>query len=398
MFTPYRKLFATPGGLKFSLAGFFARLPISMTFLSITFVIVDVKHSYTLAGTVSTGASIISAIVGPTWSRYADRLGQRKVLRFVIPFNVLFDLLFLFSIYNHAPTYVWMTFIFLAEGFWPNIGGLVRRRWLWTLGNDRALINTAYSFEALVDEIIFIIGPLVASLAATFIAPFGGMLFAMIFMTTGMTAFISMKKTEPPLFAKIEGEKHELVIKMRAVQAVFFPFIFMGAFFSSLTLVVVGYTQQHNANSYTGLVLAIWAAGSGVAAIFNGSIKWKISDSQRFIRNMMVIAVVSIPLLFVHSILILAIALFISGFGVAPLIVAGYGVAEKSVPSAKVTETLAWVIAGLALGGAIPGPLTGHIIDSKGAGAAFIVPFVSLILANLALLPYIKTWRRISSH
>ena len=206
MFTPYRKLFATPGGLKFSLAGFFARLPISMTFLSITFVIVDVKHSYTLAGTVSTGASIISAIVGPTWSRYADHLGQRKVLRFVIPFNVLFDLLFLFSIYNHAPTYVWMTFIFLAEGFWPNIGGLVRRRWLWTLGNDRALINTAYSFEALVDEIIFIIGPLVASLAATFIAPFGGMLFAMIFMTTGMTAFISMKKTEPPLFAKIEGE------------------------------------------------------------------------------------------------------------------------------------------------------------------------------------------------
>jgi MFS family permease len=73
-------------------------------------------------------------------------------------------------------------------------------------------------------------------------------------------------------------------------------------------------------------------------------------------------------------------------------------VAEKSVPSAKVTETLAWVIAGLALGGAIPGPLTGHIIDSKGAGSAFIVPFVCLLLANLALLPYVKTWRHISSH
>jgi len=50
------------------------------------------------------------------------------------------------------------------------------------------------------------------------------------------------------------------------------------------------------------------------------------------------------------------------------------------------------------LGGALPGTLTGHIIDSQGASKAFIIPVICLLLANLATLPYLRTWRRISDH
>ncbi len=398
MFSPYRKLFAVPGALRFSIAGSIARLPISMTLLSITFVIVHIKHSYTLAGTVATGAALISTVFSPTWSRYADRLGQRKVLRFTIPFYIVFDLIFLFAIYKNAPTYIWMTAIFLAEIFLPNVGGLTRRRWLWVLGEDRALINTAYSYEALMDEIIFIIGPIVATSAATFISPAAGMAMGFTFMAIGTTLFISERSTEPAPFKPDESSEKGFVLALPIVQAVFLPFIFIGAFFSSTNLAVVGYAQEHHDSSYTGLVLAIWAAGSGVAAIFNGSIKWKLKDASRFRINLVAIAVLSIPFFFIHSMVILAAALFISGMGVAPLIVAGYGVAEKSVPAEKVTETLAWVIAGLSLGGALPGTLTGHIIDAQGASKAFIVPIVCLVLANLGTLPYLRTWRRISDH
>jgi MFS family permease len=398
MFSPYRKLFAVPGALRFSIAGSIARLPISMTLLSITFVIVHVKHSYTLAGTVATGAALISTVFSPTWSRYADRLGQRKVLRFTVPFYIGFDLIFLIAISKHAPTYIWMSAIFLAEIFLPNIGGLIRRRWLWNLGEDRVMINTAYSYEALMDEIIFIIGPLVATSAATIISPASGMILGFSFMAIGTTLFISQRSTEPAPFRQNENEKHGFILGLPIIQAVFFPFIFIGAFFTSTNLIVVGYSQQHHAVAYTGLVLAIWAAGSGLAAIFNGSIKWRISDASRFRLNLLAILILSLPFFFVHSMAMLAGALFISGAGVAPLIVAGYNVAEKSVPPEKVTETLSWVIAGLSLGGALPGTLTGHLIDSKGASQAFVVPVACLLLANLATLPYLGTWRRISDH
>lgn len=369
-----------------------------MTLLSITFVIVHVKHSYTLAGTVATGASLISTVFSPTWSRYADRLGQRKVLRFTVPFYIIFDIIFLFAITRHAPTYIWMTSIFIAEMFLPNIGGLTRRRWLWVLGEDRVQINTAYSYEALMDEIIFIIGPLVATSAATFISPAAGMVLGFSFMAVGTTLFISQRSTEPAPYGKSGQGKHGFVLAMPVVQAVFLPFIFLGAFFSSTNLAVVGYSQQHHDAPYTGLVLAIWAAGSGIAAIFNGSIKWRLRDASRFRINLVAILILSLPFFFIHSMVILSIALFLSGIGVAPLIVAGYNVAEKSVPAEKVTETLAWVIAGLSLGGALPGTLTGHIIDSQGASKAFTVPIACLILANLATLPYLRTWRRISDH
>ena len=398
MFSPYRKLFAVPGALRFSIAGSIARLPISMTLLSITFVIVHVKHSYTLAGTVSTGAALISTVFSPTWSRFADRLGQRKVLRFTIPFYIIFDLIFLIAISKHAPTYIWMTAIFLAEVFLPNVGGLIRRRWLWVLSDDRVQINTAYSYEALMDEIIFIVGPIVASSAATFISPAAGMIMGFSFMAVGTTLFISQRSTEPAPFKKNESGDHGFVLAMPVVQAVFFPFIFLGAFFSSTNLAVVGYSQQHHDAPYTGLVLAIWAAGSGVAAIFNGSIKCRLKDASRFRINLGAILILSLPFFFIHSMVILSIALFISGIGVAPLIVAGYNVAEKSVPPEKVTETLSWVIAGLSLGGALPGTFTGHIIDSQGASKAFIVPIACLFLANLATTPYLRTWRRISDH
>jgi len=398
MFSPYRKLFAIPGALRFSIAGSIARLPISMTLLSITFVIVHIKHSYTLAGIVATGAALISTVFSPTWSRYADRLGQRKVLRFTIPFYIAFDLIFLIAISRNAPTYIWMSSIFLAEIFLPNVGGLIRRRWLWVLSDDRVLINTAYSYEALMDEIIFIIGPLVATSAATFISPAAGMIMGFSFMAIGTSLFISQSSTEPAPFKKDETGDHGFVLAMPVVQAVFFPFIFLGAFFSATNLAVIGYAQQRHDASYTGLVLAIWAAGSGVAAIFNGSIKWRLTDASRFRINLVAIAILSIPFFFIHSMLMLALALFLSGIGVAPLIVAGYNVAEKSVPPEKVTETLSWVIAGLSLGGALPGTLTGHIIDSQGASKAFIIPIICLLLANLATLPYLRTWRRISDH
>src|ERR1019366_1082116 len=252
MFSPYRKLFAVPGALRFSIAGSIARLPISMTLLSITFVIVHVKHSYTLAGTVATGAALISTVFSPTWSRYADRLGQRKVLRFTVPFYIGFDLIFLIAISRHAPTYIWMSAIFLAEIFLPNIGGLIRRRWLWNLGEDRVMINTAYSYEALMDEIIFIIGPLVATSAATIISPASGMILGFSFMAIGTTLFISQRSTEPAPFRQNENEKHGFILGLPIIQAVFFPFIFIGAFFTSTNLIVVGYSQQHHAVAYTG--------------------------------------------------------------------------------------------------------------------------------------------------
>mgnify|MGYP000220767368 CR=1 FL=1 len=115
MLTPYRKLFATPGGLAFSIPGSIARLPIAMTFLSVTFIVLHETNSYTLAGAISTGAALTNAAFSLLWFRKADQLGQTKVLRFTIPPYIIFGLLFIYAITHNFPTIIWMTFIFIAS-------------------------------------------------------------------------------------------------------------------------------------------------------------------------------------------------------------------------------------------------------------------------------------------
>jgi MFS family permease len=139
--------------------------------------------------------------------------------------------------------------------------------------------------------------------------------------------------------------------------------------------------------------LAVWSVGSAVAAIINGAIKWKITDGQKFIYAIIAMFFATLLLLVSHSILVLGIVLFLNGFGVAPILVAGYSMVEKSVSSAKVTETFAWVLAGLQVGNALPGPLTGYMIDHYGAEKSFIIPVIALLLTILSLLPYLKVWR-----
>ncbi len=397
MFAPYRLLFKTPGGLRFSLSGFIGRMPISMDPLAIIFIVVHATHSYTLAGVLAAVAAVVVSFALPFWSRTADRIGQSRTLLIAVPLRTLFIITFLLLVALGAPTWSWFLSIIAAEASFINTGGLVRRRWFWTLGEDRNLINTALSFEALMDEIIFIFGPVLATAFATSIDPSAGLIVGLIFLLGGSLAFALQKETEPPAHPRDHDDPHPPVMQNRSVQAVVLPAIFIGGFFSSVGIVVVGFMQSQGASSRTGLMLAVWSLGSAASAIVHGSIKWHINHAKRFWIFLFALTVLSTPFLFVHSQISLAIALFLNGLAVAPLLVATYGLAESAVPPAQITETLAWVIAGMPLGGAMSSAIAGWVIDNYGAERGFILPIASLCCAMAMSLPYFRTWNRLRS-
>lgn len=366
-----------------------------MDSLALIFIVVHASHSYTLAGSLAAVGSIVVAIALPFWARTADRIGQTRTLSVVVPLRAIFLTLFIILVARHAPIWSWFVSLIAAEATVINVGGFVRRRWLWALGNDRNLINTAYSYEALIDEFVFILGPVIATACATSIAPAAGLIVGLIFMVIGTTAFVLQKGTEPPPHPRNHDEPHPPVMQNLAVQAVVLPTIFLGAFFSAVGIVVVAFAQEHNAATRTGLLLAAWALGSGIAAISNGIIKWRMNHAQRFWIFLLALTILSIPFLFVHNLTFLTIALFCNGLAIAPLIVSAYGVAETAVPPAQITETLAWVIAGMPLGGALASAIAGWVIDNYGAERGFWVPIACLSCAMAMALPYFRTWNRL---
>ena len=403
MFSAYLTLFRTPGALRFSIPGLIARMPISMDSLALIFIVVAVSDSYAIAGALSATASVVIAFATPHWSRVADRIGQSAMLIRVIPVKVFAFCVFTALVLNETPVWTWFVAIFITEAFSVNTGGLVRRRWLHVLSpdktttaedeTDRHIVNTAYSFEALMDEVVFISGPIIVTACATSIAPAAGIISGIIFLAVGVPLFAAQKDTEPPATPKREIDPHPAVIRNKRVQAVVLPTTLLGGFFGSIAIVTVAFAEARDQAALSGILLAIWAAGSAVAAIINGVVKWKISSASRFLIFLFALTILSIPMLFVHSIQWLAVALFFNGFAIAPLVINAYGVAEGAVPPEQITETLTWVVAGMPMGGAISSALSGQIIDRFGADIAYWVPLGFMIAACVATLPYFQTYK-----
>jgi predicted MFS family arabinose efflux permease len=304
---------------------------------------------------------------------------------------------------NETPVWTWFVAIIITEAFSVNTGGLVRRRWLHVLSpdktttaedeQDRHVVNTAYSFEALMDEVVFILGPIIVTACATTIAPAAGIISGIIFLAVGVPLFVMQKDTEPPANPKREVDPHPAVIRNRRVQAVVLPTTLLGGFFGSIAIVTVAFAEARDQAALSGVLLAIWAAGSAVAAIMNGVIKWRLTSATRFLIFLFALTILSIPMLFVHSITWLAVALFFNGFAIAPLVINAYGVAEGAVPPEQITETLTWVVAGMPMGGALASALSGQIIDRFGADIAYWVPLGFMIAACAAILPYFQTYK-----
>ena len=405
MFSAYATLFRTPGAMKFSVLALIGRMPISMDSLALIFIVVAVSDSYALAGALSAVASIVISIANPFWSRLADRIGQRKMLLRVVPLKILGLSLFIALVMNGAPVWTWFVSIILAELASINTGGLVRRRWLHVLSPDKSttaedetdkhVVNTAYSYEALMDEIVFIVGPITATACATSIAPAAGLIAGMILMSIGLPLFAMQRATEPPPSPVRVKDPHPPVIGIPIVQAIALATTFTGGFFGAISITVVAFAESQGQKSYSGLLLGLWASGSAVMAIINGLIKWKTSYAGRFLIFLTALTIFSIPFIFVDSILGLAIALFFNGFAIAPLIVNAYGIVQEAVPSEQITESFTWVVAGMPLGGAISSALGGWVIDTYGAQSALWVPLGFMCAALLATLPYFRVYKRL---
>jgi MFS family permease len=395
MFGNYRSIFAIKGAVSFSVAGFIARMHLSMDRLALLLIVVHETGSYALAGLMVATASVVITVSQPYWSRAADKFGQGRVLYINTVLRFFGFSIFILLVHFQFPVWTWFVSIIFAELNTISAGGLVRRRWIFVLP-DHNLKTTAYSFEALVDEIIFVFGPLIATFLSTAVAPEAGLIASMIFVVIGQPALARQKATEPPTNSNFQRNQIS-IIRRKSAQAIILPIFFVGGYFGAIGICVVAFMNSINKPGLTGPILAVWAIGSAVAALFNGVIKWRLNNAQRFIYFLLFMSFTSLGFVFANTALELAFVLFLNGLGISPLLVTAYSVMEEEVSSDELTEAMTWVITGTPTGGAIGSAIAGQVIDNFGTKPGFLIPVISLFIANLALLPYLKVWIRLRS-
>lgn len=368
----------------FSAAGFVARLPISMVTLGIVLLVEGNTGSYGLAGAVSAAYMIASAASSPVLARLIDRHGQDRVL---VPSFLLFSVgivALVAAVESGAPSPIPHACSAFAGLFYPPVGSCVRARWTQALGPGPRL-HTAYAFEAVVDESIFILGPVIVTLLATQVSAMAGIGTVVVCALVGGLWFASLRATQPrPVSHDDEGGRPPL--RWRWLVPMVLAAACLGSLFGSSEVVTVAFADEKGQPALTALLLALWAAGSLIAGLITGAVNWKATPQTRYRAGAVAMAVVMVPLPFVDSIAVLGAVLFVAGFAISPTMVASMALIEANVPVSRLTEGITWVITGLNLGLAPGAAIAGHLIDEYGASTAYVVPAVSGFLAALIAL------------
>ncbi|BFV56936.1 MFS transporter [Kitasatospora sp. CMC57] len=381
MLSSYRQIFAAPGSLAFSLSGFIARMPISMTGIGILTMLSELRGSYGLAAGVSGTMAGAAAVLGPAVSWLVDRHGQRRVTLPATAITVLAAVGLLLCARSGAPT--WTLFVCaFGMGVMPSTGSMVRARWAY-LYNGSPKLHTAYSFEAVVDEICFIIGPILSITLATSVFPEAGVMMAGVFLTVGVLLFTAQRRTEPPVHAA-EHHAGGSAILSGGLQVLVVTFVATGAVFSSVEVVTLAFAKEQGHESVTGLILAVYALGSCLAGVIFGTLKLKGSMATRFPAGAAVMAASMVPLLLVGQLVhgvgalfAISAALFVAGFAISPMLITAMALVERLIPAAKLTEGMTWTTTGLALGVALGSSLAGVVVDAEGAAVGYWVPLTA---------------------
>lgn len=369
MSNPYKEIFSVPGAKGFSAAGFLARLPIAMAPIGIVAMLSQTRGEYWIAGAVSATFALTNALVAPQISRMVDRFGQSPVIVPTTLVSVLAFISLILASNRDWPEWALFASAFLAAVM-PSIPAMLRARWT-EIFRDRPELNTAFAFESAADELVYIAGASLSVGLAVALFPEAGMLASTLFLAVGTAAFILQRSTEPAVRPVEAGTSRTSAIRLRSVQIITLALIFVGSMFATAEVTTVAITKELGQPSAASLVIGVYAIGSFVVGLILGALNLRTPLQRQLLIAVSVLAITAVPLLFADTVVLLALAVFLSGIAISPTFITAFGLIERRVPESMLTEGVTWVMTGIGIGMALGAFLAGWVVDSFGAQNGF---------------------------
>ena len=385
MLSPYRRILALPGAAAFSAAAFVCRTPISMVALATVLLVEARTGSYAVAGAVSATAGVAGGVGAAVQGRLADRFGQHRVLpaaALVFGSGLLLLAWSTWAGYVVPGAYAGAA---LAGSGLPQAGSMVRARWRHVLQGGGSL-QTAFAFEAVVDEVIFILGPVVVVALATGWHPVAALAVPGVLGVTGAFLLAVQRRTEPPLQLVDRKAGPRLPLGWAGLLPIVVATLGLGTIFGATDVVTVAFTDELGEPQAAALLLAFWAVGSLVAGTVVGSFGAGWRPLPMFRLASLALGLSFVPMLVVQDVWPAALILLVSGVAISPSLVGSMSLVERVVPGARLTEGIGWTTTGLTLGVALGAAVSGAVVDDHGASAGFLIPLAAGLLAAAAAL------------
>lgn len=369
----------------FLLVSAIARLPTAMLPIGVMLLVSTTTGSVAKGGFATSAVALGTAILAPTQGRLADRLGQRPVLLAAATISSIGLVVVTIAAVRDWPLPALLAVCLVAGGAVPQVGPLARVRWLSLTKASPAPMSAAMSWEGMVDELTFVLGPaLVGVIAVT--APQAPLLVAAGVVVVFGSAFALHRTAAPALERGSHIAKPtSMLAVLRAVLAPTLGMVALGSFFGSSLAAVTGVATALGRPGTAGLLYAVMGLGSAGTALALVALPPRITARTRWLIGGAGIACVMFASVTISTAWPTVIALLLAGLFLGPVVVTLFSVVGNLAPTGSVSTAMTLLTAANVVGVAVGAAVGGQVVESlrdagAGPGLAFVVPAIGAAL------------------
>ncbi|MFK4761725.1 MFS transporter [Microbacterium sp. ZW T5_45] len=368
----YGDLLRTPGVARMIAAQLTARFPNGMSSLAILLHVEQQTGSYGAAGLVLAATSVGQAVAGPLTSRWMGVWGMRRVITLTLSVCVL-AMLGLAVLPLSLPGYMILGMV--AGLSTPPIQAAVRTIYP-KLVNSRQL-TPLFSLDASLQEIIWILAPVVITLVSTQVGTMEGLLLVAVFLVGGGSWFVLSPEVGRVRIPRSRNALGKVVLKPPVLLATVIGFLLIGA--CSAVEVGVVATFEHGSLE-AGLVLAVFSVGSLAGGLAFGHLPigpWAMARRLAVVTVGLALTMVMLNVFWLGGTLILA------GIGIAPALAMLFAITSASVKFSETAEAFGWAGTGQLIGAAAGSAVAGFLVDATDWRGAYLA---ATLFAGVGLL------------
>jgi MFS family permease len=391
-FGGYLRVLRTPRTPRLVVAMFVGRLPNGMFPLGIVFVLRQYSGSYSAAGAALAALMLGTTCSAPFRGRAVDRWGQSRTLIPLVVAQALAMTGFLLATWARTSTPILIPLAAAVGATSSTLGGSMRQIWP-TLVRSARDLPAAYALQALLEDLISVAGPLIASALLLAASPMAILGFAQIAALIGTTVFATATVSRAATGRPARGSSLLGALSTQGMCTLVLTLLTAGMVVGMLYIAVPAFTQDSGGESAGGLV-AVMAASSMVGGLVYGGRSWASGADRRYLWLAGLFAAAAAPLVLATTATQLGALLAFVGLVYSPRMISAYLLLDDLAPADSLAEAYTWLVSatagGTALGSAIAGPIAQHAGPRwalAGAGAMALAGY-ALVIARRGTLKH----------
>ncbi|MER5430380.1 MFS transporter [Streptomyces sp. NPDC002588] len=358
------------------------RLPCATAAIAIVLFVRAEGGTYSLAGALAAVYGIANAVGQPLLGRLVDLYGQPRVQ---LPAALASALaMAVFAVAGTGALPVAHAAVAAAGLFTPPLEGGLRALWPSVLRREDQ-VHTAYAMDAVAQEVMFTVGPLLVTLCMSLWSAQAALL---VLNAVGVLGALSVVVSPPSRgWRSAPREAHWLgALRSPGLLVLLGAFLFVGVALGSITVASVPYADDHGGDVVYGWLNAALGLGALVGGAVYGARRWEGVPERRLRVLVAFLAVCYLPLMLMPGVVAMVALTALAGVFLAPALACAFVIVDRHAPRGTVTEAFSWLVTMFTVGMSVGTGLAGPVVQAGGALWGYAVPGAAGAVSLVVLL------------